>query len=296
MSNPAATHAPVVPAKPRRTGSATATPDLLAQIERAVAKTLAQIKPGARGAAGALASRRRSLLANSMIELRPNVSASALNDLLERTRPSPLIEAALQKATHAHVAALRRAGLDASIIEVLRSWVEVTVDARALQRQIEVQRVIDSVQGEIAAIAPDALEEDPAKSLSAAELGKALGGLGDETVRQRERAGVLFSVLRPGRKRGREYPAFQAWPGVAGEPLERALAALGPVSGVAAYGFFTSPTDLLGGLTPIEALVGRLTARRVVDAETPSLLAAPASQRLDAVEKAAQAHAAALTA
>ncbi len=292
MSHSAATPAPVVPAKPRRT----ATRDLLAQFERAVAKALTQIKPGTRSAAGVRASRRYLLADSMLIGLQPDVSASALKDLLSRTRPSPLIEDALEKSTDAHVAALRQAGLDTSIIELLRSWVEVTVDARALQRQIEVQRVLDSVQGEIALVVPDALVEDPVKSLSAAELGEALGGLGDETVRQRERAGTLFSVLRPGRKRGREYPAFQAWPGVAGEPLELVLAALGPVSGVAAYGFFTSPTDLLGGLTPIEALVGRLTTLRDVDVETQLLLTAPASQRLEAVEKAARSHAAALTA
>jgi len=37
------------------------------------------------------------------------------------------------------------------------------------------------------------------------------------------------------------------------------LAALESASGTAAYGFFTSPSDLLGGLTPIEALTGKLT-------------------------------------
>ena len=78
-------------------------------------------------------------------------------------------------------------------------------------------------------------------------------------MRVRERAGELFSVLRTGRKRGREYPAFQAWSGIAGKPLAKVLAALGSASGAVAYGFFTSPTDLLGGVTPIEVLIGKLT-------------------------------------
>jgi hypothetical protein len=95
--------------------------------------------------------------------------------------------------------------------------------------------------------------------LSAAGLGRELGGLSDETVRQRERKGELVSVLRPGRKRGREYPVFQTGPGIAGSPLTQVLAARESASGTAAYGFFTSPSDLLGGLTPIEALTGKLT-------------------------------------
>ena len=53
--------------------------------------------------------------------------------------------------------------------------------------------------------ATDAVAKDPLHGLAATELGAALGDLSDETVRQRERAGELFSVLRPGRKRGREY-------------------------------------------------------------------------------------------
>jgi len=115
-------------------------------------------------------------------------------------------------------------------------------------------------------------------------------------VRLRERAGELFSVLRPGRKRGREYPAFQAWPGIAGKPLAQVLAALGPARGAAAYGFFTSPTDLLGGRTPIEELTGKLTIARDLEAEVQELLSAEAAERQRAVEDAAHAYAATLAA
>jgi len=74
------------------------------------------------------------------------------------------------------------------------------------------------------------------------------------------------------------------------------LAALGPASGAAAYGFFTSPTDLLGGLTPIEALTGKLTIARDLEAEVQELLSADGAERQRAVEDAAHAYAATLAA
>lgn len=136
---------------------------------------------------------------------------------------------------------------------------------------------------------------DPVAPLSAIELGRSLG-LGDESVRERERAGTLFSILRPATKRGSEYPAFQAWPGIAGEPLERALTALAPADGAGAYGFFTSVTDLLAGLSPIEVLLGKPLTTREFDADATRLLNAPGEDRLVAVEKAAAATAAHMSA
>jgi HAD domain in Swiss Army Knife RNA repair proteins len=137
---------------------------------------------------------------------------------------------------------------------------------------------------------------DPVAPLTASELGRALGGLGEEVVQQRERAGKVFSIYRPTRERGREYPAFQSWPTIAGEPLERVLAALGRVSGADAYGFFTSPTDLLAGLTPIEALLGHQLSPRSLESGADKLLASASTERLGAVEKAAIAIAAQLSA
>jgi hypothetical protein len=269
----------------------------LDQLERAVADSLTKLKPGRRGAAAVREEMHRLVLADAVVmELSPQVSVSALARVVRRLRPSPVIDEALKKSTQAHVAALSRAGVPASVLELLQSWVEVTVDARVLQRQIEVKRAIESVQAEAAPrSATEPVADDPAQPMSAAELGQALGGLSDETVRQRVRGVEVFSVLRPGRKRGREYPAFQAWPGIAGAPLARMLSALGmPAAGLgtAAYGFFTSPTDLLGGLTPIEAMLGRLTATRQLEPETQALLAATPEERLEAVVKAAEAHAA----
>lgn len=290
----ATTHAVPDRTAPRAGAKRALVRDPFEKLEIAVARLLAQVKPGSERTAEVHASMQRLLLANVT---RAEVGTSpAAGESPVLARPGSLIEEALQKSTRAHVEALRRAGLDASIVDLLRSWVELTVDARAVQSQIEVHRVLGSARAEVASRPAAKPTEDPALPLSAAELGQALGGLGDETVRQRERAGMLFSVLRPGRKRGREYPAFQAWLGIAGEPLERSLKALGPVGGAAAYGFFTSPADLLDGLTPIEALLGRLTTERAIDAGARALLASPTADRLDAVERTAQAYAAALAA
>jgi hypothetical protein len=277
------------PGRPARAG--------LDTLERAVADTLSRLKPGQRDAAALHTEMQRLALTNAVLmALAPQLSPSAIAGAVAKLRPSLVIDEALQRTSQAHVEALAQAGIAPPVLELLRSWFEVTVDARVVQQQIEIQRVIDSLQGEFATRDDAVATADPTQPLSAAELGQALGGLTDETVRQRERAGELFSIMRPGRKRGREYPAFQAWPGITGQPLARAMSALGGASGPVAYGFFTSPTDLLGGLTPIEAMLGRLTTSRAIDQATRELLGASDEERLQAVIKAAHAHAAILAA
>lgn len=72
-------------------------------------------------------------------------------------------------------------------------------------------------QAAVGAAMPEILGDDPMRGFYAVELGSSLGSPSDETVRQRERAGELFSVLRPGRGLCREYPAFQAWPATPGQ-------------------------------------------------------------------------------
>jgi len=129
-------------------------------------------------------------------------------------------------------------------------------------------------------------------AMTAAQLGAALGGLSEAAVLERERAGELFSVRRPARPPSREYPAFQAWPGIAGWPLSRVMRVLAPIGATDVYGFFAAPTELLGGLTPIEALTGRWavgTGDRALDAEAQGLLATPMPERLEAVLQAARA-------
>jgi hypothetical protein len=211
---------------------------------------------------------------------------------------------ALQQARGAYVQAFAEAGLSEAVIALLQSWVDLQTSTRVTQMQAELQAREDvrpaSPGGDPAAPrSPNSPWGDPVAPLSAAELGAALK-VSDQTVRARERAGELFSILRPARKRGVEYPAFQAWPGIAGEPLAKTLAALGagadPAVGVPsstlAYAFFTSRTELLGGLTPIEVLLGQLTTARAIDADDQALLDASAAERLEVVVNAARATAA----
>lgn len=137
---------------------------------------------------------------------------------------------------------------------------------------------------------------DPIEPRSALKLGKALGDVSEEGVHLREQAGELFSIVRPQLKRGREYPAFQAWPGITGAPLATVRSALGDNSGPAAYGFFTSPRPELAGLTPTEVLISRMTNPRKFECDVAALLAVPYSERLNAVMAAAKVEASELAA
>jgi len=195
---------------------------------------------------------------------------------------SQFVNEALKEVTDRKVALLAKAGFSAKVIEALKAWVDVTVDARVLQQQLRM--------GTERAPAM-ALAADPLEPLTARALGDALGDLSEDTVRHRERQGKLFSVTRPGRKRGREYPAFQAWPEIAGDPLEQVLSPLTGQEGPALYGFFSSTNDLLANLTPIEVLVGRLTTPRAIDGSAEALLAASPDERRTAAATAAQTYA-----
>jgi hypothetical protein len=69
-----------------------------------------------------------------------------------------------------------------------------------------------------AAAAPSLYAGDPLAPLSAAEIGQVLG-LDEQSVHAKANAGQLFSIRRSGHNYGQEFSAFQAWPGVTGEPL-----------------------------------------------------------------------------
>jgi hypothetical protein len=178
--------------------------------------------------------------------------------------------------------ALAQGGLSEQLADILIEYVDVKVTAEKA-----VADIVGEAERQLAA------RRDPAEALSAAQLAAVLG-VTDETVRNREAGGELFSILRPGRKRGREYPVFQTWEGVAGAPLKEILAALGRPAGPVAYAFFTSPQDTLGGLSPLEALVG-LTPREV-SPEAQEFLRAGAPERLAVVVQAAQTYASSLAA
>ena len=197
------------------------------------------------------------------------------------------IEVALAKASAAHSDALAQSGMNPSVLELLQSFVETQVEARiSLQRELDrVVWIEQSLQEK------ERAQLAPVEPLTATELAQRLN-VGPETIRRREREGELFSILRPGRQRGREYPAFQAWPGIAGQPLKAAMAPLRDLGGPSIYGFFTSPIDLLGGLTPIEALCGELTSQRELDQDALDFLGNQPAVRLAAVVRAAEAFAA----
>jgi hypothetical protein len=265
-------------------------PAKLDEWERAVADEFKKLEPGCRSPVDI------DELMNivQLLELRlsrPGALLGKLNADVKLQRGP--IEQALEQIKEAHVLALHQAGLGTRVVDILKSWMTATIQGRDIERMVHVLRWRNA-EG-TASPAVTERREDPVTPLSATELGERLG-VGDESVRLRERAGKLFSILRPGRKRGREYPAFQGWPEIAGEPLERALAALTPAHLAAAYGFFTAPTDLLGGLSPIEVMLGSALSERTLDADAERLLKATREERLIAVEKTAASVAAQLSA
>ena len=189
-------------------------------------------------------------------------------------------------------AELKGAGLNADQVLAIEKLIELEVIRRVEPYLLEVfARLTTPVAEPRAAQAP---ARRPPELLSANEFGHRLG-LSDESVRLRERAGELFSVIEPGRRRGRRYPEFQLWPGLAGEPLKRILARLAGVDGASAYQFFTSPAMELAGLSPLQVL-STATDPQAGATEAAALLREPAERRLAAVESAAESFSAALAA
>jgi hypothetical protein len=122
------------------------------------------------------------------------------------------------------------------------------------------------------------------RMLGAREVGVRLGNLSDQTVRIREKERKLFSLLRPNRQRGREYPEYQLEQGVHGRPLNAVLRTLCDASGEQVHAFFTTPLARLGDLTPLEMLKGAAFSGGGVD----QLLVQAPEQRLAAVLEAAR--------
>lgn len=128
--------------------------------------------------------------------------------------------------------------------------------------------------------APD---DQPMHLLTAAELGFELH-LGDQMVNKLRHDGYLYGYLPNGRKRGRVYPAFQAWAGIYGEPLRQVLQALGSAKGRQIDDFFAGEPIALGGVTPVEALLGQAFLRRGEPTGLAAeVMALPPDKRLDRV-------------
>lgn len=189
------------------------------------------------------------------------------------------VEMAVARAVREHEELLRSAGVGGDVIGAITSLVDLRLNAQAAVHELELRLALQR-----------ALGNDPVEAVGAGELGTMLG-VTDETVRTREKAGELFSILRPGRKRGREYAVFQTWDGIRGEPLKRVLRELGNPPGTTAYSFFTTVNDFLGGLTPVEVLTGTAAASTEIPADARAFLVQPEAMRLDTVLQAAAAYA-----
>lgn len=132
---------------------------------------------------------------------------------------------------------------------------------------------------------------EPGKLISGNDLARMLG-VSEEAVRQRLQAGKLIAILSDGRERGRGFPVFQAWAGIAGVPLEKVLKAFGyegpgkTVDAADAFLFLVSRNDLLGDFTPVEVLTGAGLFPQDIEAE--EFLAKPYQERLAFVISVAQ--------
>ena len=94
----------------------------------------------------------------------------------------------------------------------------------------------------------------PFARLSAREAA-VLVGCTEADLQMRERDGELFS-FRSNRQVGRLYVAFELMPPWAGSVMSRLLTAIEPADGAAAFTFFCTVSEYLGGLSVSELLVG----------------------------------------
>lgn len=125
-----------------------------------------------------------------------------------------------------------------------------------------------------------AADDQPMRHLTAAEIGYELH-LGDQMVNRLRLAGHLYGYLPDGRRRGRVYPAFQAWGGIFGEPLRQVLLAIGDTEDERLNDFFDGEILALGGITPVEALLGRSFQHRGEPSpQAREILSQSAAQRL----------------
>jgi len=223
--------------------------------------------------------------------LRPLVARRRLHVQKLRTpalkRPRPALLQAEVRNAIVHGERLKEylveRGVSAAMLSVMQSWIKLSAAVEVAQLPEPTLPATATVD---AGVSADAFEP-----LSAAELGQQLG-ISASMVRVREQGHELFAVLPHGRERGRVYPAFQAWPDIAGAPLSHVLQALGQPDGGTAWGFFSSTSRELEELTPVEVLSGRLVRARPITDSAQSLLDAPADVRRAVVEGAARVDAA----
>jgi hypothetical protein len=178
----------------------------------------------------------------------------------------------LDSEVRALSAKLGQLGLDPDVVGLLGKIIDASV-ARQVVDLLDVAR-----QG--AGVLPHGGDNTriTGEMLPAGEFGRRIN-VSDETVRQREKDGHLFSVLPAGRARGRLYPVFQLLPGVTGEPLDAVISRLGDVGGASVYQFLSSGSEALAGLSPLQILLREPDVSEV--SMTPMELSD--EQRLEAV-------------
>jgi hypothetical protein len=180
----------------------------------------------------------------------------------------------------------------------LANHMSTTTDQELLRSALHQLEISHARFSGIASTMTRQLVGEPEKLIPASELAAMLQ-LSEEAVRLRLQSGKLIAILSAGRERGRGYPAFQAWEGIAGAPLERILLACGyegpgkAGDAALAFQFFISRNDLLGGFTPVEVLTGVSTLGALDEAAT-GFLAKPHEERVEFVIGVAQTTAAAI--
>lgn len=128
---------------------------------------------------------------------------------------------------------------------------------------------------------------DVDRTMTAAQLAQALGGLTEAGVIAMRQAGELFEIPGSG---AACFPAFQALPGLRGKTLQTVLAKLNvrEVSGVTIWNFFKVKTPMLANLSPIEVLSAKPGRLHSVDRSSQLLLSSPLETRVMAVLTAAE--------
>lgn len=179
--------------------------------------------------------------------------------------------------------------IGAKVLDALQVFVDARIKARLAEffsGAVEAESSPNTIQSMLHLVEEEI--RDPFATQTATEIGEQLG-VSEEAVQQLEASGELFSIMRPG-GRGREYPAFQAWDGIAGKALADILRLLQPASGAMAFGFFSGKTMDLEDCAPIEILLGKLLAKRPLRQTAHKLLQASYDERLAYVQGSAVAY------
>lgn len=134
---------------------------------------------------------------------------------------------------------------------------------------------------------PPLIPQDYGATLTAKKFGAAIG-LGEDMVRIKEKKFEIFSIIAPGRKRGRRYPAFQAWTDFTKDSQFAALIRTKFAGqGSEAYMFFMVTNPDLAHLSPIEAWVGDLKVQRHISDDAAEFLRLDRTERIQSVINAA---------